>query len=56
VSALVLSPHAFLWSPADAADVEVRFRLTAGFAAITPWQPIGGGARSSAYRELGLGG
>lgn len=52
----MLSPHAFLWYPADAQDVEVRFRLPAGFAASTPWQPIGGGARSSAYRELGLKG
>jgi hypothetical protein len=54
--ALVLSPHAFLWYPADAADIEVRFRLPAGFAASTPWQPIGGGARSSACSELGLKG
>jgi len=48
--ALVLSPHAFLWYPADAGEVEVRFRLPAGFGASTPWRPIGGGARSSAYR------
>ncbi|MCF7992730.1 MAG: hypothetical protein K9M02_19990 [Thiohalocapsa sp.] len=48
--AVVLSPHAFLWYPADAGEVEVRFRLPAGFEVSTPWQPIGGGARAPAYR------
>ncbi len=48
--AVVLSPQVLLWYPADAGEVEVRFRLPAGFAVSTPWQPIGGGARSPVYR------